>query len=137
LTLIPAYLLLREYVELQGGEWIGQTAANSAIGQYIVEFARLAGLKTLNVVRREEAAEQVRQSGGDLVLVEGPDLARNVTNALQGEQLSLVLDTIGGGLVSLLAQSLKNGGPIVGYAMQSGELWVINWLRNPDYRKER
>ncbi len=142
-----AYLLLKEYVDLQRGEWIGQTAANSAMGQYIVQFARLAGLKTLNVVRREEAARQVRQSGGDLVFVEGPDLAQNVKNALQGEQLSLILDTVGGGVVSSLAQSLKNDSPVVSYAMQSGEFptispadffyrglslhgfWVINWLR--------
>lgn len=142
-----AYLLLREYVELQRGEWIGQTAANSAMGQYIVQFARLAGLKTLNVVRRQEAAAQVRQSGGDLVLVEGPDLAQNIKNALQGEQLSLVLDIVGGGVVSSLAQSLKDGGLIVSYAMHSGEFptispadfffrglslhgfWLINWLR--------
>ena len=142
-----AYLLLREYVQLQRGEWIGQAAANSAMGQYIVQFAKLAGLKTLNVVRREEAAEQVRQSGGDLVLIEGPDLAKNVKNALQGEQLSLILDTVGGGVVSSLAQSLKDGGPVVSYAMQSGEFptispadffyrglslhgfWVVNWIR--------
>jgi hypothetical protein len=36
------------------GDWIGQTAANSAMGQYIIKLAKLAGVKTLNVVRREE-----------------------------------------------------------------------------------
>jgi NADPH:quinone reductase-like Zn-dependent oxidoreductase len=36
------------------GDWIGQTAANSAMGQYIIALAKLAGVKTLNVVRREE-----------------------------------------------------------------------------------
>jgi NADPH:quinone reductase-like Zn-dependent oxidoreductase len=148
-----AYLLLREYVKLQAGDWIGQTAANSAMGQYIIQFAKLAGLKTLNVVRREEAAEQVRQSGGDLVLIEGPDLAQNIKNALQGEQLSLILDTVGGGVVSSLAQSLKNGGPVVSYAMQSGKFpaispadffyrglslhgfWLINWIRNAPHQE--
>ena len=58
-----AYLLLNRYVSLMPGDWIGQTAANSAMGQYIIKLAKLAGVKTLNVVRREEAAEQVRQSG--------------------------------------------------------------------------
>src|ERR1700741_1601568 len=54
-----AYLLLNRYVSLMPGDWIGQTAANSAMGQYIIALARLAGVKTLNVVRRQEAAEQV------------------------------------------------------------------------------
>jgi len=62
-----AYLLLNRYVSLMPGDWIGQTAANAAMGQYIIALAKLAGVKTLNVVRREEAAEQVRQWGGDRV----------------------------------------------------------------------
>ena len=57
---VTAYLLLSRYVSLMPGDWIGQTAANSAMGQYIIKFAKLAGVKTLNVVRREEAADQVR-----------------------------------------------------------------------------
>jgi NADPH:quinone reductase-like Zn-dependent oxidoreductase len=65
---VTAYLLLNRYVSLMPGDWIGQTAANSAMGQYIIALAKLAGVKTLNVVRREEAAQQVWQSGGDRVV---------------------------------------------------------------------
>src|SRR5881628_35597 len=43
-----AYLLLN--ASLMPGDWIGQTAANSAMGQYIIALAKLAGIKTLNVV---------------------------------------------------------------------------------------
>src|ERR1700682_26844 len=60
-----ASLLLNRYVSLMPGDWIGQTAANSAVGQYIIALAKLAGIKTLNVCGREEAAEQARQWGGD------------------------------------------------------------------------
>src|ERR1700758_3090892 len=66
-----AYLLLNRYGSLMPGDWIGQTAGNSAMGQYIIALANLAGVKTLNVVRREEAAEQVQQWGGDRVILEG------------------------------------------------------------------
>ena len=66
-----AYLLLNRYVSLMPGDWIGQTAANSAMGQYIIALAKLAGVKTLNVLRRKEAAEQVRQLGGDRVVLHG------------------------------------------------------------------
>jgi NADPH:quinone reductase-like Zn-dependent oxidoreductase len=52
-----ASLLLNRYVSLMPGDWIGQTAANSAVGQYIIALAKLAGAKTLHVVRREAAAE--------------------------------------------------------------------------------
>ena len=60
---VTAYLLLNRYVSLMPGDWIGQTAANAAMGQYIIALAKLAGVKTLNVVRREEAVQQVLPVG--------------------------------------------------------------------------
>jgi NADPH:quinone reductase-like Zn-dependent oxidoreductase len=143
-----AYLLLNRYVSLMPGEWIGQTAANAAMGQYIIALAKLAGVKTLNVVRREEAAEQVRQWGGDRVVLEGDNLQKDIEEALDGKKLSLVLDMVGGTPVGELAKSLKPGGLIVVYALQSGQFpaispgdliyrglslhgfWLINWIRN-------
>jgi NADPH:quinone reductase-like Zn-dependent oxidoreductase len=143
-----AYLLLNRYVSLMPGDWIGQTAANAAMGQYIIALAKLAGVKTLNVVRREEAAEQVRQWGGDRVFLQGDNLHKDIEEALDGKKLSLVVDTLGGTPVGELAKSLKPGGSIVVYGLQSGQFpaippkefiyrglsvhgfWLINWIRN-------
>ncbi|HKB97488.1 MAG TPA: zinc-dependent alcohol dehydrogenase family protein [Terriglobales bacterium] len=143
-----AYLLLNRYVSLMPGDWIGQTAANAAMGQYIIALAKLAGVKTLNVVRREEAAEQVRQWGGDRVVLQSDHLHKDIEEALDGKKLSLVLDMVGGTSVGELAKSLKPGGSVVVYAIQSGQFpamppaefiyrglslhgfWLINWIRN-------
>src|SRR5713226_8767062 len=143
-----AYLLLNRYVALTPGDWIGQTAANAAMGQYIIALAKLAGVKTLNVVRRQEAVEQVRQWGGDRVVLQGDNLHKDTEEALDGKKLSLVLDMVGGTPVGELAKSLKPGGSIVVYALQSGQFpaispgdliyrglslhgfWLINWIRN-------
>jgi NADPH:quinone reductase-like Zn-dependent oxidoreductase len=143
-----AYLLLSRYVSLMPGDWIGQTAANAAMGQYIIALAKLAGVKTLNVVRRKEAAEQVRQWGGDRIVLQSDNLNKDIEEALDGKKLSLVLDTVGGSPVGELAKSLKPGGSIVVYALQSGQFpaispgdliyrglslhgfWLINWIRN-------
>ena len=142
-----AYLLLNRYVALMPGDWIGQTAANAAMGQYIIALAKLAGVKTLNVVRRQEAVEQVRQWGGDRVVLQGDNLHQEIAEALDGKTLSLVLDTVGGTPVGELAKSLKTGGSIVVYALLSGQFpamppsefiyrglslhgfWLINWIR--------
>ncbi len=142
-----AYLLLNRFVSLVRGDWIGQTAANSAMGQYIIALAKLAGVKTLNVVRREEAAERVRQWGGDRVVQQGENLHKEIEEALDGEKLSLVLDSVGGTPVGELAKSLKTGGSTVVYAIQSKQFpvfsvdfifrglslhgfWLANWIRN-------
>jgi NADPH:quinone reductase-like Zn-dependent oxidoreductase len=116
------------------------------MGQYVIALAKRAGVKTLNVVRRQEAAEQVRQWGGDLVVLQGDDLHKDVQEALDGKELTLVLDTVGGTPAGELAKSLKSGGSIVVYALQSGKFpifspdflfrglslhgfWLANWLR--------
>jgi NADPH:quinone reductase-like Zn-dependent oxidoreductase len=143
-----AYLLLNRYASLMPGDWIGQTAANSAMGQYILRLAKLAGVKTLNIVRREEAAEQVRRLGGDRVVLQGDNLAKDIEEALHGKKLSLVLDTLGGSPVGELGKSLKRGGSVVIYAMDSGQIpafspkhfifgglslhgfWLGDWMRN-------
>src|SRR2546430_16358162 len=109
-----AYLLLNRYVSLMPGDWIGQTAANAAMGQYIIALAKLAGAKTLNVVRREEAAEQVRQWGGDRVVLQGNNLHKDIEEALDGKKLSLILDTVGGTPVGELAKSPKTGSSVIG-----------------------
>src|SRR5438552_3954318 len=118
---VTAYLLLNRYVSLMPGDWIGQTAANAAMGQYIIALAKLAGVKTVNVVRREEAAEQVREWGGDRVVLQGGNLHKDIEEALDGEKLSLVLDTVGGAPVGELAKSLKPGGSVVVCGLQSGQ----------------
>ena len=123
---VTAYLLLNRYVSLMPGDWIGQTAANSAMGQYIIALAKRAGVKTLNVVRREEAAQQVRQSGGDRVVLQGDNLHKDIEEALDGEKLSLVLDNVGGTPVGEVAKSLKTGGSIVVYGIQSGQFPVFS-----------
>src|SRR5882672_6699634 len=143
-----AYLLLNRYVSLMPGDWIGQTAANSAMGQYVIKLAKLAGVKTLNVVRRKEAADQVRQFGGDRVVHKGDDLQKDIERTLDRKTLSLVLDTVGGTPVGELAKALKIDGSVVVYALQSGHFpavspkdliyrglslhgfWLINWIRN-------
>jgi NADPH:quinone reductase-like Zn-dependent oxidoreductase len=144
---VTAYLLLNRFVSLMPGDWIGQTAANSAMGQYIIALARLAGVKTLNVVRREEAAQQVRQWGGDRVVLQGDNLHKDVEEALDGNKLRLVLDNVGGSPVGELAMSLQTGGATVVYGIQSEQFpvfsldfvfrglslhgfWLGNWIRN-------
>lgn len=118
---LTAYLLMSRYVSLMPGEWIGQTAANSAMGEYIVRLARLAGVKTLNIVRRQEAVTHVRQFGGDRVVLQGDELHREIEEALGGRRLSLVLDCVGGAATGELAKWLKPGGSIVSYGVQDGQ----------------
>ena len=145
---LTALLLLRQNEHLSQGDWIAQTGANSAVGQYVIKLAKLAGVKTLNLVRREQAAAQVSAAGGDRVIVVGDDLPRQLERALEGHELALVLDSIGGAAVAELAHRLRFGGKVVSFGALGGQptalsvrddliyrhishhgFWTFNWLR--------
>ena len=69
-----AYRMLRDFVSLEPGDWLIQNGANSAVGQAVIQLARLQGVKTVNVVRdREDIAvlkSRLSGLGADLVLTE-------------------------------------------------------------------
>src|SRR5258705_2834650 len=63
---MTALAMLRNYGNpSMPDRWICQTPGNSAVGEYLIKLAHRFGWKTVSVVRREAAAEQVRTWGGD------------------------------------------------------------------------
>ena len=116
-----ASLMLSEFVELQPGEWVIQNAANSGVGAYLIQLAKARGLKTVNVVRRESAVAGVLETGGDVVLVDGPGLAKRVAEATDGARIRLGIDAVGSQSTDHLAASLTDGGVLVNYGAMSGE----------------
>ena len=123
LTVNPptALLMLSEFVDLKPGEWVIQNAANSAVGGYLIQIARLRGLKTVNVVRRESALSSVQALGADVVLVDDDDLYQRVREATDSAPIRLGIDAVGGDATEHLARCLAEGGVLVNYGAMSGE----------------
>lgn len=121
-----ALLMLRQFVDLQPGEWVVQNAANSAVGGYLIELAKLRGLKTVNVVRRDSAREQMEANPGDVLLVDGDDLAQRVVEATGKAKIRLGIDAVGGMATERLARCLAEGGTLVNYGLMSGEPCVVS-----------
>jgi NADPH:quinone reductase-like Zn-dependent oxidoreductase len=128
LTVNPptASLLLSDFAALQAGDWVIQNSANSGVGSYVVQLARLRGFKTVNVVRRESAVAGVQAQGGDVVLVDGEDLADRVKAATGGAAIKLGIDAVGGKATMRLAACLAEGAAIVNYGALSGEPCVVS-----------
>lgn len=116
-----AALLLREFVALGPGDWVIQNAANSAVGAYLAQVARHQGHRTVGVVRREDAAPAAEESGADVVLVDGEDLAARVSEATGGAEISLGIDAVGGSASGRLAECLAPSATLVSYGRMSGE----------------
>ncbi|MBS0521497.1 MAG: 2-enoyl thioester reductase domain-containing protein [Proteobacteria bacterium] len=121
-----AHLLLTGFVTLKAGDWIIQDAANSGVGRLVIQFARIAGIRTVNVVRRLELANELKTLGGDVVVPDGGDLRQRVAAATNGAALALGFDCVGGAAAGRLASCLGNGGTLVVYGAMSGEQIAVD-----------
>ncbi|MFP2933778.1 zinc-dependent alcohol dehydrogenase family protein [Pyxidicoccus sp. 3LG] len=150
-----ADVLLREFVTLQPGDWVLQNAANSAVGRYVITLAKLAGYKTVNVVRREELAPELTALGADVVLVDSEKLPEQVRAATGGAKVRLAFDAVGGDGTMHLGDSLATGGVVVNYGVMSGKgpklsaaasifkditlrgFWLVLWMKRTPREQQR
>ena len=116
-----AWLMLHDFVELSPGDWVIQNAANSGVGQALIQFSRRLGWRTVNVVRRDAQVAALKALGADVVLVDGPDLPARVAAATGGAPIRLGIDAIAGEATRRLANTLADGGVAVNYGMLSGK----------------
>lgn len=115
-----AYLMLRDFVTLAPGDWVIQDAANSGVGLNLIRLAKAQGLRTVNIVRREELADRLKAIGADSVVVDGPDLVETVRAATEGTA-KLGIDAVAGTATLRMADCLADGGTVVNYGLLSGE----------------
>jgi trans-2-enoyl-CoA reductase len=126
---LTAWRLLHDYVELKKDDWLIQNAANSAAGRAVIQIAQELGMKTVNVVRREELVEELRVQGGDIVLIDGEALRENVKEATGGAPIRLGLNAVGGESALRLMNCLTPGATLVTYgAMSLQPLKIPNGL---------
>ena len=52
-----------DVLDIPRGEWLLQSAAGSVLGRMAIQMARHYGIRTINVVRREEQKDELLQVG--------------------------------------------------------------------------
>jgi NADPH:quinone reductase-like Zn-dependent oxidoreductase len=143
-----AYLILTDFVSLTSGSWVIQNSANSAVGRALIPIAKSLGLKTVNVVRRDDVVAEIKAIGGDVVLVDGPDLAKRVAAETGNAAIALAVDGVGDTSTTNLLGCLAEKGVQVFYSAMSGKpsvvpatqliyrdlsmrgFWLANWFRD-------
>jgi NADPH:quinone reductase-like Zn-dependent oxidoreductase len=142
-----AYLMMTKYVDLAPGDWLLQTAANSGVGHCVVQLGKAHGFRTVNIVRREQVADELRRLGADVVLVDGPDLAARIIGATEKAPIRLAIDAVGGEQIVRFGDALADEAIVLNYGRLSGEdprlsghqcvfkrlwltgFWLVPWLQ--------
>jgi NADPH:quinone reductase-like Zn-dependent oxidoreductase len=119
-----AFLVLREFAELKAGDWVIQNAANSAVGESVIQLAKARGLHTVNLVRSPAKHEaRLKALGADLVFADDKDALKSIAAALgKGVAPRLALNSVGGLSAVTLTRALGRDGVLVTFGGMTGDL---------------
>ena len=122
-----AWQILHAYADLNPGDWVIQNAANSGVGQCLIQIAKQLGLRTINTVRREGLEAELKALGADHVLLDDADLVTKVRE-ICGENLpKLASNAVGGDSALRQMDALAEHGTQVTFgAMSMRSLKVPN-----------
>lgn len=114
----PASVLamVRHVLRVPPGAWLLQSAAGSTLGRMIIKLAHHDGIKTLNVVRRREAIDELRALGGDAVIstADGP-IPEQVRKVTGSDGVRYAIDPVGGETGTGMFESLSPEGKMLVY----------------------
>ena len=117
-----AILMVRHVLAVPRGEWLLQSAAGGELGRMIIRLAKHDGIKTINVVRRRESAQDLTDLGADEVIVlgDGP-VDEQVHNIVGPHGVGFAIDPVAGQTGTEIYRSLSDDGRMLVYGSLSGE----------------
>jgi NADPH:quinone reductase-like Zn-dependent oxidoreductase len=95
---------------------IVQTAAASAVGQMIYRLCQLEGIRIINIVRRKEQKDYLKQQGAGIVLNSNDaDFSGELCDLCQQYGARLALDAVGGPLTGQLLEAMPSRSKVIVY----------------------
>jgi NADPH2:quinone reductase len=111
---LTAVILTGDELDVRSGEWLLQTAAGSIVGQAVIQLGVHFGFKTLNVVRRRSAVEDILALGGTAVIcTEDEDLGERVADIAGIDGVSKAIDCVSGQVGADVSRALAPHGELV------------------------
>ncbi|KAH0631263.1 hypothetical protein JD844_005525 [Phrynosoma platyrhinos] len=155
-----AYRMLSDFEILKPGDSVIQNAANSGVGQAVIQIAAAKGIKTINVVRDRpnvlELMHRLKSLGADHVITE--DMLRKLETKDLFKKIPkpvLALNGVGGKSATELLRHLQHKGTMVTYGGMSKQpvtvpvsalifkdvklcgFWMTQWKRDHSWNKEK
>jgi NADPH2:quinone reductase len=153
---LTAWAVLHDELRVSEGDWLIQNAAASTLGRIVIQLARQAGARTINVVRRREQVSELYAIGADAVICStdetivdrvkeiAPDGPRYALDAVGGEQGWDLVRSLQPGGVALLHGSLShpetmplNNGLVLTRSLTLRGFWLTEWRNRAPISRQR
>ncbi|KAH7415985.1 hypothetical protein KP509_14G069800 [Ceratopteris richardii] len=86
-----------------------------------IQYAHHQGVKTINLVRRNEQIEELKALGADEVInINEGDVVAKVREITGGRMAYGAIDCVGGELTKVVVESVRDGGTVLIYGLLAG-----------------
>lgn len=145
---ITAWVMTRYVLRVPPGAFLLQSAAGSALGKMVIRLGKKFGFKTINVVRRREQVDELKQMGADFVVCDADEnLVARVRDITAGMGVRCAVDAVGGKTGTDVVNCLGIGGRALLYGLLSDTsiqldpraaitncfrvegFWLSNWIQ--------
>lgn len=108
------------------------TAGASALGKMLIRYLKQKGIKSINIVRKDEYIEDLKKEGADYVLnFQAPDFEERLKEIAQKEEATITFEAICGEWTGKILKCQPDNSTVYVYgAMQSR--WIVN-LGAPEF----
>lgn len=148
-----AWLLLHHFETLQEGDWVVLNAANSGVGQCVVQLAAAMGIRTVCFLRNAGLESELISLGADAVCVDSPEGYEQAREILGAKKAKLAFNAVGGDSALRLMKLLANGGTHITYGAMARKpvtipngplifgdmcfrgLWLSRWMEESTREK--
>lgn len=148
-----AWLLLHHFENLRAGDHVVLNAANSGVGQCVIQLAAAMGVRALCFVRNADLAPELLALGADTVFGDSPEGFDAARESLGKEKAKLAFNAVGGESALRLMKLLAPGGTHITYGAMARKpltipngplifgdlrfrgLWVTKWMEETPRRE--
>ncbi|WP_035609760.1 2-enoyl thioester reductase domain-containing protein [Haloferula sp. BvORR071] len=139
-----AWRLLTGFERPAAGSWIVQNAANSAVGRCVIAVAKSLGIRTMNLVRREELRDELLALGADEVLLDDDAAVESAKqreirpvlgfNCVGGESALRVMNLLAPGATHVTYGAMARrpltvpNGLLIFKDLKFRGLWITKWI---------
>ncbi len=122
LAALTAYRALFTRGQLQEGQHILLPGVGSGVITFILQYAKAVGAQVTVTSRSEAKRQEALRMGADRAI----DSASDWTEALQGEKVDLVIESVGAATFDKSMNAVKPGGTVVTFGASAGDEVHIN-----------
>lgn len=113
--------------KMREGEWVLVNAAGSGVGTAGIQVARLLGGRVIASAGRDEKLQRARELGAEATVnYRTEDLAEKVRAFTDGRGVAVVMESVGGDVLSASLSSLAKDGRVVTVGGHAGEVVPVD-----------